>query len=387
MNDTRLLVTSIVRISGTGESSGFVRWVSTGQRRVLKTWPIQESRFRQFDLNPRGGLRGGRGIGSTEERLVIAMTDRLYVFDRQWNQVGELTHPLFGEVHDILVEPDGVWVTATASDALLKIGWDGKLLRSWSWRKDPVLAEALGLGAWAGEAAEVDYRDPRQLPALYDFVHINGVARAPEGLLLSFGFVASAATRRFQSMLGLPGRLLQGMGIDTPMARPSRMFAMRFLGARYSSSTWLGVLLPDEGPARIVTRKEGVKIPNHNLLWHEDSLVFNDTHSSQLVRQAVDGSWRRQVSVPGKPAFARGLAPLDGQRFIVGSQCPAALYELDLGTERSELLCALSDNVHECVYAVHAVPDTFGEPPDQLWASPAMAAPVEAASPAIAVGR
>ncbi|NOK11722.1 hypothetical protein, partial [Corallococcus exercitus] len=245
------------------------------------------------------------------------------------------------------------------------------------------------LGAWAGDAAQVDFRDPRQLPPLYDFVHINGVARAPEGLLLSFGFVASGATRRFQSLLGLPGRLLKGVGLDTPLARPSRMFAMRFLGARYSSSTWLGVLLPDDGPARIVARQEGVKIPNHNLLWDEDALVFNDTHSSQLVRQAMDGSGRRQVRVPGTPAFARGLAPLGGQRFIVGSQCPTALYEVDLHAGRSELLCELGDNVHECVYAVHAVPDTFGEPPEQLWSSaaPPMAVAVDAGPRAAAMGR
>lgn len=388
MSDT-LLVTSVVRVSGSGECSGFVRWVSRKERRVLKTWPIPESRFRQYDPNPRGGLRGGRGMGCTEDRFVIAMTDRLYVFDRQWNQVAELSHPLFGEIHDILVEPDGVWVTATASDALTKVGWDGRLLRSWSWRQDSQLAEALGLEAWAREAAEVDYRDPRQLPPIYDFVHINSVARAPEGLLLSFGFVASGATRRFQSLLGLPGKALKGLGLDTRLAKPSRMFAMRFLGARYSSCTWLGVLLPEDGPARIVARQEGVKIPNHNLLWNEDSLLFNDTHSSQLVSLGMDGRRRRQVEIPGTPrAFARGLAPLGGQRFIVGSQCPTALYEVDLHAERCELLCRLGDNVHECVYAVHAVPDTFGALPEQLWSSaaPPVDVTVDAGPRAVAVG-
>ncbi|NOJ93942.1 hypothetical protein HMI51_13510 [Corallococcus coralloides] len=238
-------------------------------------------------------------------------------------------------------------MTATASDALIKLGWDGHLLRSWSWRKDAQLAEALGLAAWAGEGAEVDYRDPRQLPPLYDFLHINSVARAPEGLLLSFGFVASGATRRFQSLLGLPGRILEGMGMDTPLAKPSRMFAMRFLGARYSSATWLGVLLPEDGPARIVARQEGVKIPNHNLIWNEDALVFNDTHSSQFVSQ-----------------------------------------KLDLHQERSELLCKPGDNVHECVYAVHAVPDTFGEPPEQLGSSaaPPVDVAVDVGPRAVAVG-
>ncbi|MBZ4422343.1 hypothetical protein [Myxococcus sp. RHSTA-1-4] len=378
MHDTRLLVTSIVRISGIGESSGYVRLVSRKERRVLATWPTPESPYRQFDLNPRGGLRGGRGIGADSERVVIAMTDRLFVFDRSWRQVGELTHPLFGEVHDILVEQDGVWVTASASDRLVKLGWDGTLLRSWSWRDDPALVEALELHDAPADDANADYRDPRQLPPVYDFVHLNGVSRAPEGLLLSFGFVASSVTRRLQRVLGLPGVLLKKLGFDTGMSRPSRTFALRFLSSRISTSSWHGVLLPDQGAARLVTRMDGVKIPNHNLLRHGDAFVFNDTHSSHLVRRAVDGSRTEQVRVPGSPAFARGLAPLGGSRFAVGSQRPAALYEIDFDDLSCEPLCELSTHPHECVYGIHAVPDGFGEPPARLFES---AAPPKDAGP------
>lgn len=368
MRDTRLLVTSIVRISALGEPSGHVRLVSQKERRVLATWATPESPFRQFDLNPRGGLRGGRGISGGSERVVIAMTDRLFVFDRNWKKVGELTHPLFGEVHDIFAEHDGVWVTASASDRLIKLGWDGKLLRTWSWREDPGLVQALKLTDAPEADARTDYRDPRQLPPVYDFVHLNSVSRTPEGLLLSFGFVASHVTRKLQKVLGLPGKLLKSLGFETRMSRPSRMFAMRFLSARYTSSSWHGVLLPDQGPARLVTRMDGVKIPNHNLVQHGDAYVFNDTHTSHLVRQPVDGSARSQVRVPGSPAFARGLAPLGGNRFAVGSQRPAALYEVDFDRMSCEPLCELSTHPHECVYGIHVVPDGFGDPPEQLFA-------------------
>ncbi|NTX13826.1 hypothetical protein HUA76_23760 [Myxococcus sp. CA056] len=368
MNDTRLLVSSIIRITEPGERSGSVRLVSLKERRVLADWPIPESPFRAYDPNPRGGLRGGRGISGDGERLVVAVTDRLFVFNREWRQVGELSHPLLGQVHDLLVEPDGVWVTASASDMVMKLGWDGAVLRAWSWREDPALARELKLADALGGALSDDYRDPRRLPAFFDFVHVNGVARCPEGLLVSFGFVPSRLSRRIQALTDLPDALLRRLGRGTRKTKASSAFDLRFLASSFTASSWVGVLLPDQGPARVVARQDGILRPNHNLLRHRDTLVYNDTHNNQVVQQAVDGSWKRQVAIPGDPPFVRGLAPLGGNRFLVGSQRPAALYDVDFDSPRCERLLELGTHRHECVYGIHVVPDCFGEPPEELWA-------------------
>ncbi|MHA7630850.1 hypothetical protein [Corallococcus sp. M7] len=368
MNDTRLLVSSIIRITEPGAHSGSVRLVSVNERRVLAKWPIPESPFRAFDPNPRGGLRGARGISGDAERIVVSVTDRLYVFDRAWKQVGELTHPLLGQVHDILVEPDGVWVTASASDVVMKLGWDGAVLRTWSWREDKALARELNLlDALHGEPCD-DYRDPRKLPTAFDFVHVNSVARCPEGLLLSFGFVPSRASRRIQWLFDLPGALQRRLSGKEQAARPSSLFALRFMASSFTSSSWVGVLLPDQGPARVVARQDRIMRPNHNLLRHGDTLVYNDTHGNRLVQQACDGSWRKQVEIPGDPPFVRGLAPFGGNRFLVGSQRPAALYVVDLDAGSCDRLMELEGgSPHECVYGIHAVPDGFGEAPAALW--------------------
>jgi len=367
MADTRLLTTSVIRMSRPNETSGYVRLVNRQQKQSVAQWPIPESPFREYDLNPRGGLRGGRGLGGNEERLVIAITDRLFVFDRSWHPVGELTHPMFGEIHDVLVEADGVWVTSSSSDMLVKLGWDGKVLRQWSFRDDPALAASLKLEGALAFDPSLDYRDPRQLPAAFDFVHLNSVFRTPSGLLLSFGYVMSDKQIRIQRAFGLPGSFLRWLGFESRKLHPSQLFELRFLSARHATSSWAAVLLPDEGPARLITLVHGVKFPNHNAVQHGPSLVYNDTNRSQLVQQSFDGSWKKQIRIPGKPAFARGLAALGRNRFVVGSQQPTALYEVDLDAMKVERLVELGTHVHESVFGIHVLPDGFNDPPERLW--------------------
>lgn len=368
MSDTHLLTTSIIRMAGASEPSGYVRLVSRRDRRVLATWSIPESRYRPYDINPRGGLRGARGIGSDGERLVIALADRLLVLDRSWRQIGELTHPMFGEVHDILVERDGVWVTACSSDMLMKLGWDGAVLRSWDWRQDSALAQALDLVGVAQPDAGIDYRDPRQLPALHDFVHLNSVCRTSSGLLVSLGFVMARDAQRLQEAVGAPGAFPKQGGPDTGAAHPSQeLFGVRFLSSRFVPARWVGVLLPEQGPARILIEDRQVRVPNHNLVQQGRTLVYNDSNRGHLVQQAIDGAWRKQIRIPGRPSFVRGLAALGDERFAVGNQGPAALYEADLRSMHVERICELSTHPNESVYGIHAVPETFSEPPARLW--------------------
>ena len=66
------------------------------------------------------------------------------------------------DVHDVLAEERGIWVTATGIDLLLLVAWDGRLVHEWTFRKDRALLRELGFRRrslpWADPA--LDLRDP-----------------------------------------------------------------------------------------------------------------------------------------------------------------------------------------------------------------------------------
>jgi hypothetical protein len=92
--------------------------------------------------------------------------------------------------------------------------------------------------------------------------------------------------------------------------------------------------------------------------------VLNDSNTNRLV--AIDpktGKDRASVDIPGDPPYARGLAPLGGNRWLVGSQRPLAVHEVDL--EQGQLVDSyiFDAPVDETVFGVYLLPDEFSAPP------------------------
>jgi hypothetical protein len=210
----RIAVTSAVRHVGKNEFSGFLRIVDVERAAVLAVTPVPESSRRADDPNPRGGLRGAKGIGVAGGRFVLANADTLFVFDEDWSQIGEITHPWLGAIHDVLLEAEGIWVTCANADLLVKVAWDGEVLDSWSWRSDPALVASLGFGSVPRFNASVDFRDPRSTQGgVHNIVHLNSISRSDRGLVVSFGRVLDVRTlraRRAKAPLGYLGPISLG---------------------------------------------------------------------------------------------------------------------------------------------------------------------------------
>ena len=64
------------------------------------------------------------------------------------------------------------------------------------------------------------------------------------------------------------------------------------------------------------------------------------------------------------------MAHLRGLEFLVGSQFPAAVYEVDLETFRVRAEYALNGEANESVYGVCLLPDEFDDPPPSLFWRP-----------------
>ena len=335
----RVVVTSIVRMAWPDQVSANLRVLDLESGRVTFVTPVPESVWRADDPNPRGGVRGARGVSTHGGRLVLANSERLFLFDTSWRLTRQVTHPLMGGVHDVLAEERGIWLTCAACDLLLLVSWEGELEGLWTLRDHPHLVRELALPRLRGLDLNLDYRDPRLVPdSSSNRIHLNAVARSPDGLLLSFGRFVPVEKRLF----GRP--------------RPVR-----------PGASALVVLDDREGirsaPATVLHRAEGAASPNHNVARDEELLLYNDSNRDRLV--AVDrrtGREQASIAIPGDPAFARGLAPAGPGRWLVGSQAPAAVSLVDLEREEVTATFPLDGHENETVYAIAELPDEFADP-------------------------
>jgi hypothetical protein len=358
----RVGVTSIVRHAVPGERSGYFRVIDLESRKVVSETALPESASREIDPNPRGGYRGAKGIGLHGDRIVIANSERLFVFDRSWRLEADLTHHYMGSVHDVLAEQESIWVTCTNCDLLLRLGWDGEVLDEWTWREDPVLARSLGYGRAPPFDRSRDYRDPRSAgAALPSLVQLNALARDGQRLLVSFGRVLPRRAYLRKHVAATAARLRIPLP-ERPATRPSRLPA----GAEPGSSSAL-VALEQNGAADVVYRAGDATVPSHNVLVAEGCVLYNDTCGGRLV-ELDRAAWteRRSVAVPGEASFPRGLARLAGDRYLVGSQRPAAVHVLDLAEGRAVDTFPFSDDERESVYALAVLPGSLDEPPPRV---------------------
>jgi hypothetical protein len=380
----RIAVSSVFRNVPPALESGRLRVIDLDSGATLLSAPVPQSAHRSADTNPRGGLRGARGVSFTGDRFVLANTERLFVFDRKWRMLSELSNSWTADIHEILAEPDGIWVSCAACDLLLKLGWDGEVLASWSWRDDRSLVAEFGFDSLPEVQQSLDFRDPRQRGhAVHDVAHLNAVTRARDGLIVSLGRVLTPRAYRSRRLR----RRIRQVATRAAITRP----AMAALNRRHLSKVRADplpapyrqpgssalVLVSDPAadgttpPARVLLRQDGLEVPNHNAREVGGLLVYNDTNGGRLVaHDRQNGGPSRLVDVPGNPGYARGLAWLGGETFVVGSQRPAALHTIDLAAGRVTSSVTLGRDPWECVSSVAVIPDSFDDPPQRLRFAP-----------------
>ena len=358
----RCLVTSVVRHTSPDQTSGYLYVVDLEAKAVRRKVEAPENTRRAQDSNPRGGLRGLRGISVWGDRVVVANTERLLVYDTRWRPLGDLSHPLLGGIHDVLATEEGLWVASTSADLVVKLGWGGELLDVWEWRLDRQLGRALGLHRVPPVDRTRDYRDPESMRrGVPNLVHLNGLGRSPEGVLVSLGRVQSAASYRRYRLRGVLGGVASALGVKR-RRRPRSTVRPREVPG---SSSALVRLLPG-GTSELLCRTREISVPNHNVHLQGDVLVYNDSNGSRLVGQGMAKGNELAVEIPGSPSFVRGLAHLGDLEFLVGNQEPLALYRVDLAAQRVVRRILLGGVEHESTYGICLLPDSFDDPPERL---------------------
>jgi hypothetical protein len=354
--------------------------------------PLPDALHRARDPNPRGGNRGGRGIASVDDRLAVAINDRILVLGTDWRPKRVLTHPWMGGIHDIAADETGVWAACADNDLVLNLDWEGALRGSWHWRADRRMRRELGFGWLPKFDRHIDHRDPCGGGFRVDLSHVNALALDGDALLVGLGLVHTPVPLLWPAARERGGRLAARAGLGELAAAAARLWR-RSPGARIGrrhlapdltavtpgslpfhrglpaepGATWAVVeLRPHAGRRprpRVVAREPAGPMPSHNVIATRELLVVNDTARARVVAlDRATGVIVHSVQLPGELPFPRGLERLDDGRFVVGTQQPAVLNVVDLAAGRVDERIELPDDRGESPYAIAHVPDSLGDP-------------------------
>ena len=308
---TTLIATSVIRGSQRGESHGGVYLVDLDRERVkqLIEWNTEPSDRHSPDCG-----WGLRGIAFDGDRVFIAASDELFVYNDKFEQLASYRCPYLKHCHEISRYKRRLYLTSTGFDSVL--GFDLDMDR-FSWGLH-VSRDRKGLRAAPFRPAG------RRGPAPGNELHLNSVYCDRSAMYLSglrTGGLHAYSGRYIRQVAALPP--------GTHNARPHRN------GVLFNDTDKnLVRFVPADGP------QKAFRIPHYNpaLLTH------TELEDARIARQA----------------FGRGLCIIDDGLVAAGSS-PSTITLYDLDAVRTTLSINLSMDIRSAIHGLEVWP--YGEVP------------------------
>ena len=375
---TRVIISTIRRHGPPTEPSGFVYVIDLEKQEVVQRSFIVEPVYREMDDNPRGGLRGGKGIAVRDDQIVLANFSMLCRYDPQWNLLGIVSHPSCAAIHDVLFHEDTLWIAAARTDSLMQFDLAGNLLHFYSMRQPSPALKALNweppvlLTEEQVRRGSTDFRDPRtHEKETHDWAHVNSLCILQDGdLLVSMGYIFGG---EFAAMLRWKIRLTK-MGIWPILMRGNRQ-VRRLLGKKSKNMDNSLVVLPAQAKSAIVSISphgersvclslEQVTAPSHSLLLLPDQTgtYLNTTEGSVLRFDPMNGHILSSTKVTD--GFLRGATQISERHLLLGSRGELITYDWMAQQVTSRM--QFSDDPKESVYDIKVLPAHYALPPSSF---------------------
>jgi len=374
---TIVIVSTSIRHVPVDEPSGFLYSIDLRRKQVLKKTTILEPAFRRFDNNPRGGMRGSKGISFHDGQVALTNYSNIFRYGSNWELLGVVSHPSCAGIHDILMDEGSIWVTSSRSDLFLQLDFQSKLRDFLYVRELSVVRDQMG---WKAPillnhqdiiCGKTDFRDPRTHELeKYDRAHVNALCQFPNGdKLISLGFVTSWG---HMNLL----RLKVGLAKVNiwPIVKRVNKSIKRFQRNEENKNTDL-VVQPAKGQsvvlkisemksASIVLVLKDLTVPSHSLLALDEktAIYLNTTEGKVLLFDPYSGDFINENKVTD--GFLRGVTRLGQKQLVMGSNGNLIVYNLT--TQMVDEIISFTRNPKESVYDVKVLPDSFSLPPDSL---------------------
>lgn len=303
----KLVATSVVRGRRRGGSHGGVYMIDFETQEVEHyfNWDTSE-----IDFEGHSGDRGLRGIAFSDEDVLVAGSNELYWYDRNFKIKTVSKNPYLDDSHEICRYERTIFLTSAGFDSLLAFDldknhfvWGFRLLRQYD--------------QWAGHTFDPNSNmGPR--PA-NDF-NINMVYVDSTGIYFSGS--------RTQALLHLDNE----MAVSEICSLPA--------GAHNARPYRDGILFNDteSNCVRYVAR-DGKDLAFKIVAYDEGDIKFADIDDSSIVRQG----------------FGRGLCPV-GDRFVAGGSSPSTVTLYDLDTNQTVGSVNLTMDIRNAIHGLEPWP-------------------------------
>lgn len=312
----RVFATTVIRGSENHELTGYLLELDWVKNQVKTRIPIPVDTSHPL-WNPRGGNRGGRGVAVQHGTLYVATAMSVLLYDRNLTQIGEISHPYLGGLHEISVDHEGIWLTSTIHDLVIKIDFQGNVIDEWWGSESTSLQHALGYSG-------------RDLNLKLDF--------PPETFVPEYEKYCDE----------------ERLHVNTVYARGENVYVL--------SCSKKAFIQIRPGSDRVIVYDGKLGSPHNGILTPDGRVIINDTRN-QCIRTYEFSSGKRLATLFtvlsddersvqfAKAGWQRGLAYVEGSIFLVGTS-PASVFEVDIDRGSIGQVCVIDSDVTHCIHGL-----------------------------------
>lgn len=386
---TRILIATSSRHTPVEKPSGHIITYDLEMRKVLRTSEMIEPPYRVENPNPRGGLRGSKGISIKDGMIAISNASTIFIYDENWKPLHCIYHPSCAGVHDIVLDGQSVWVTSARNDILCQLNFDSKLLKYFDTRKFAKLLElkdfnpAIFLSDKQIQNGEIDFRDPRSHDEIFaDSTHTNGLSINELGeIMLSLGLLKK---QNHQRLLYIKNWLIRMHWWETFEAL-NKFIRTNIVKMENRHSGEL-VVQPAKGLSSIfkitpssdiekVLVLNGATAPSHSVRYLKDgSAIWLKTTTGELYHFDHGDGKVHSITQLGQK-FLRGAYQLEDGTILLGDN--NRMIHFDLAKKEVLFSDYVSDDNMEAIFDLHVLPENVSLPPLSFVAHHEMFMPID----------
>ena len=321
-NLPKVIVSSVIRSTHQGQSHGGVYLVDTGKKTAKQVLDWDSP---QINWQGRGGDRGLRGIAFYKDRIYLAASNEVFVFDTDFKLIKSFSNQYLQHCHEIFIYQDRLFLTSTGYDSLLEFDLQserftkGYLVRYFNLTNRSSLLFRLLYRLRAKPTLKVFDPNSGNGPLIADTVHINSVFYTNNTL--------------------------------------------------YFSGVNMGNLF--EIKANSLSTYAPIPFKTHNARPFRDGTLANDTHNNQIVWLDKRGNLIESFKIMGyqpeqllmshfpedhaRQRFGRGLCSKED--WIIGGSSPATISIYQLGSGREPIATInISMDIRNAVHGLEIWP-------------------------------